>query len=65
MPLQQTIFENIVAKGGFALIKQFLLLPKCFQLFIIIVLSFIEIYHIFAKMYSKSSTADFLYVGKG
>ena len=36
-----------------------------FQMFSIIILSFIENCYIFAKMYSKSSAADLLYVGKG
>ena len=32
--LQQTIFENIVAKGEIAHDEQFPLLPQCFQLFL-------------------------------
>ena len=35
---QQTTFENIVTKEGIAQNEQFLLLPQCFQLFLIITL---------------------------
>ena len=65
MPLQQTSFENTVTKGEIAQNEQFLLWPKYFQLYLIIMLLFIEIFPIFAKMFSKSSAADFLYMGKG
>ena len=37
MPLQQTTFENTVAKGEIAQNKQFIHLPKCFQLYSIII----------------------------
>ena len=45
--------------------EQFLLLPQYFQLYSIFKLSFIEIFHNIAKMISKSSAADLLYVEKG
>ena len=40
--LQQTSFENIVAKGEISLNDQFLLLPQFVQLFSINILSFLE-----------------------
>ena len=40
-------------------------LPQCFQLFSIIILSLVDILDIFASMFSKSSAAILLYVGKG
>ena len=45
--------------------EQFLLLPQCFQLHSIFILSFIKIYHIFVALFSKSSAAELLHVGKG
>ena len=39
--LQQTTFENIVTKGEIAHDVRFLILPQCFQLYSIVVLSFI------------------------
>ena len=62
MPLQQTTFENTVAKGEIVHYEQFLHLPQCFQLYLIIQLSFIEIFHVFAYMFWKSSAADLMYV---
>ena len=61
----QTTFENIVAKGEIAHDEQFLHLPQCFQLYLIIKGPFMEISQCFARMFSKSSAADLLYVGKG
>ena len=61
----QTTFENILAKGEIAHNEQFLLWPQCFQLYLSIKLSFIEIFQVFVTMFSKLSAADFLYVGKG
>ena len=52
-PLQQTTFE------------QFLLWPQCFQLYLTIKLSFMDIFQVFVTMFSKSSAAYLLYVGKG
>ena len=63
--LQQTTLENIVTKGEIAHDEQFPLLPHCFQLYLIIKFSFMEIFHIFADMFSKSSAAELPYVGKG
>ena len=65
MPLQQTTFENTVAKGEIAHNEQFLHLPQCFQLYLMMKLLCIEIFHIFVNMFLKSSAADLLYVGKG
>ena len=57
MHLEQTTFENINEK--------FLLLSQYFQLDSIIIFSFIESFHNFAKLFSMSSAADLLYVRKG
>ena len=65
MHLQQTTFENIVTKGEIAQDEQFHLLPQCFQLLSVIILSFIEISLVFAGYFLNSSAADLLYVGKG
>ena len=61
-PLQQTTFEKIVTKEEIAHDEQFLPLPKCFQLYLLIPHSFIEIYHILALMFSKLSAADLSFV---
>ena len=45
--------------------EQFLLLSSCFQLFSISVLWFKGSFQICSDMFSKSSAADLLYVGKG
>ena len=42
-PLQQTTFENIVAKGESAHDEQFLLFPQYFQLYSMIKHSFVEV----------------------
>ena len=65
MPLQQTTFENNVTKGEIAQYEQFLLLSQCFQLFSVIKPTFIKLFRVFAWMFSKSSAADLMYVGKG
>ena len=36
-----------------------------FQLYLTIKISFMEIFQVFVTMFSKSSAADLLYVGKG
>ena len=53
MPLQQMTFENMLAKGEIAQNEQFLHLPKSFQLFSVIVPSFIKIFEEFANILSK------------
>ena len=53
-PLQQTTFEIIVAKGEIANIEQLLHFPQQFQLFSIILLSFIDIIYVLYLMISKS-----------
>ena len=58
-------FENIVANGEIAHDKQFPIWQQCFQLLLMINLAFMEINHIFSNMFSKSSAADLLYVGRG
>ena len=63
--LQQMPFEKHCGKGEIAHHEQFHHLPQCFQLYLIIKLSLMEISHILNKMFSKSSSADLLYVGKG
>ena len=45
--LQQTIFENIVEQWETVYNEQFLSLSQCFELYSIIVLSFIESFYIF------------------
>ena len=62
---QQTTFENIVPKGVIAHDEQFHLWPQCFQHYLTIKLAFMENFHYFVTMVSKSSAADVLYVGKG
>ena len=65
-PLQHTTFEDIVAKGEIALYyEQFLFWQQCFQLYLTIQLYFIEIFHVFVNMLSKSSASELLHVGKG
>ena len=58
-------FRKHCSKGEIAHDEQFHHLPQCFQLNIMIKLSLMKIFHIFEKMFSKSSAADLLYVGKG
>ena len=43
MPLQQTTFENSVAKGEIAQYEQFPLLPLCFQLWLVYGISSVKI----------------------
>ena len=54
-----------MAEGESAHDEQFLLWPQCFQHYLKIKLSLIEIFQVFIAMFSKSSAADLLYVGKG
>ena len=54
-----------MAKGEIAHHEQFHLWLQCFQLHLTIKLSFMEIFQVFVTMFSKSSAADVLYVGKG
>ena len=54
---QQTTFINIVTKEEIAQNEQFLLLSQCLQLFLIIKLSFMEIFHVFVGMFQMSSAA--------
>ena len=61
---QKYIFENIVAKGEIVH-EQFLLWPQYFQLYLTIKLSLMEIFQVFVTLFSKSSAAELLYVGKG
>ena len=63
--LQQTNFENIEAKEEIAYDDQFLLWPQCFQLYSVIVLSFMKMFNVFDYMFSESPAADLLYEGKG
>ena len=57
--LLQTTSENIV-RGEIARGEQFRLWPQCFQLYLTIKLSFMEIFQVFVTMFSKSSAADLL-----
>ena len=55
-----------MAKGEIAHDEQFLLWLQCFQLYLTIEISFMEIFQVLnVNMFSKSSAADLLYVGKG
>ena len=57
MHLQQNTFKINEAKEE--------ILPQCFQLLAsVIMLLFTESFHVFAKMFSNSSAADLLYMGK-
>ena len=62
---QQTTFENIVTKGKTVQDEQLFPFATIFQHYLIIQLSFIEIFNIFAIIFSKFSTADVLYIGTG
>ena len=44
--------------------KHFLLLPQCFQLFVIVIHSIIEIFYLLTK-YVQSSAAELSYEGRG
>ena len=59
--LQQTTLETLT-HGEIAQNKQFLHLPQRYSIIVPLV---IEIVHIFAKMFTTSTCADLLYVGKG
>ena len=51
--LQQTTFENIVAKGEIAHNKQFLLRPQCFQLYLTIKLSLMDIFRFLSQFFQS------------
>ena len=55
----------MMAEEEIAHYEQFLLWPQCFQIYLTIRLSFLEIFQVFVTMFSKSSAADLLYVGMG
>ena len=63
--LQQTNFENNVTKGETAHNEQLLLLTNCFQLYLISIDSYIEIFHIFAYVIFKFVCCRFVVCGKG
>ena len=63
--LKQTTFESIVAKEEFAHNEQFLLLSQFFPLLVIGYPFNYRDFPCFDRIRSKSSAADFLYVGKG
>ena len=54
-----------MAKGEIAHDKQFLLWLQCFYFYSTIKLSLIDIFEVIVTMFSKSSAADLLHVGKG
>ena len=61
MPLHHTTFKNIVTKGETAQNKLFFLSSECFQLFSVILTSFIEVYQMFLlRRFSKSSQNQYL-----
>ena len=57
-------FEKSIAKGEIAHNEQTLLLLQYIQLYLIIEPLFLEIFHVFTNIFSKSSAADLLSVGK-
>ena len=59
------LFENIVTKEEIAQNVQFLLLPQCFQLFVIGYPFNYGDFLCFDKIRSMSSAAELLYEGKG
>ena len=63
--VKQTPFENIVAKREIAHNEQYLHLPQCFQLYLIVKLLFVELFHIFAYLYFMLSAEELFNVGKG
>ena len=63
--LQQTTFENIVAKGEIAHDEQFFLCPQCFILYLTIKLSFMEIFQVFVIYAFKVVCYKFVVCGKG
>ena len=56
-------FENNVTKDEITHDEQFPKLSQCYQLHSKAIPSFIEIYHSFIEILSKSNAADLLYVG--
>ena len=58
------LFENIMAKGEIARDEQFPLLPQCFQLFLTIKLSFMEIFSGFCHHVFKVVCCIFAVCGK-
>ena len=59
------LFKNMVTKEEIAQNKQFILLSPCFQLCSIIGLSFKGSFQLISGIFSKSSAAELLHVGKG
>ena len=60
-----SFWKNIVTKEEIAQDEQFLLLPQCFQLYLIVKLSFVEIVQVCVNKFWKSPAAELLYEGKG
>ena len=60
MPVKQTSFENYMTKAEIAHNEQFVHFQQCFQLFPIIILSILEIFHVF-----KVICYRFVVCGKG
>ena len=59
----EDFWKHCFISGEIAQNQQFLLLPQCFQLYLIVEPSVIEIFQIFVNMLTKSSAAELLYVG--
>ena len=59
------LFENIVTKEEITQYKQFLLLPQCFPILVIGLLSKYRDFLFFDKICSMSSAAELPYQGKG
>ena len=64
-PLQQLTFESSVTKGEIAQNEQILLVPQRFHLVLIINISFMEIFYIFANICFQTFAADLLNVREG
>ena len=63
--LQQTTFDNNMANGEIAHNEQFLHLPQCFQLYLITISFFVEIFPYFCLAIFKVFCCRFPVLGKG
>ena len=59
------LFKTLWPKGEIAHDEQFLLLPQCFEVSLIIILALLGFFHNCAKILSKSSAENWLFVWKG
>ena len=61
----RTLLKTLWQIGKLLMMSNFPLLPQCFQLYLMIKLSFMEIFHILTYLFSNSSAEDLSYVGRG